>query len=201
MKEQTYRIKVTCGGKDSCGNVIELPTVGKVRGIVELGLADFANLSVSVDADGVIDGERVEEVKKQLTKDEKSRVERHAEVCGYIKNWANRICSDRLYSDLSVTEEDLKDGKVTFRFSLTPADGKSQEGLGVASDKDARITELEEHLNKLLKFCVYTCNEGTSPITPYYWRTEKDAVECINRSACPELHFEEEVSRDNVEEV
>ena len=59
MKEQTYRIKVTCGGKDSCGNVIELPTVGKVRGIVELGLADFANLSVSVDADGVIDGERV----------------------------------------------------------------------------------------------------------------------------------------------
>lgn len=137
----------------------------------------------------------------RMTKEEVARHERHAEVCGYVKNWANRICSERLYSDLSVTEEDLKDGKVTFRFSLTPADGKSQEKLGVASDKDARITELEEHLHKLLKYCVYTCNEGTSPITPYYWRTVKDAVECMNRSAWPHLHFEEKVSRDNVEEV
>lgn len=200
MKEQTYRIKVACGGKDSCGNVIELPTVGKVRGIVELGLADFANLSVSVDADGVIDGERVEEVKKQLSKDKKALVERHAEVCGYVKNWANRICSEGLYSDMSVIREDLKDGKSTFRFSLTPADGKSPEELGVASDKDARITELEEHLHNLLRFCVSDCNDGTVPITKKYWRTVKHAVECMNRSVWTHLHIKEKVSHDNVKE-
>lgn len=136
----------------------------------------------------------------RMTANELARQERHQEVCGYVKNWAYRICSDRLYSDLSVTEEDLKDGKVTFRFSLTPADGKSPEELGVTEDKDARITELEEHLHRLLGFCVSDCNDGTRPITKEYWRTVYHAVECMNRSAWPHLHIEDKVSHDNVKE-
>ena len=37
-----------------------------------------------------------------------------------IKKCALAICRDGNYTDISMTKEDLGDGKVTFRFSLTP---------------------------------------------------------------------------------
>ena len=51
----------------------------------------------------------------------KTVIEKHQEVCESIVKWAKAIAREGLYSDISVYREDLKDGKVTFRFSLTPA--------------------------------------------------------------------------------
>lgn len=42
------------------------------------------------------------------------------EVREALKKWANAIAREGIYSDLSVTQEDLHDGKITYRFSLTP---------------------------------------------------------------------------------
>lgn len=44
----------------------------------------------------------------------------HQEVCESLRKWANVIAREELYSDLQVYKVDLKDGKITYQFSLTP---------------------------------------------------------------------------------
>lgn len=44
----------------------------------------------------------------------------HEEVCEWLRKWANAIAREEMYSDLQVYKEDLHDGKITYRFSLTP---------------------------------------------------------------------------------
>lgn len=49
------------------------------------------------------------------------RIEKHAEICDYLRKWANAIAREGVYSDLSVYKEDRHDDKITYVFSLTPA--------------------------------------------------------------------------------
>lgn len=44
----------------------------------------------------------------------------HQEVCESLRRWANLIAREEMYCDLSVYKVDLKDGKITYQFSLTP---------------------------------------------------------------------------------
>lgn len=46
--EKTYVIKVSMSDRNGCGVKQELPNNGKIRGIVELGLSDIDNVSVTI---------------------------------------------------------------------------------------------------------------------------------------------------------
>lgn len=47
----------------------------------------------------------------------------HQEVCESLRKWANAIAREGQYSNLEVYKVDLKDGKITYQFSLTPKGG------------------------------------------------------------------------------
>lgn len=53
--------------------------------------------------------------------EKKDKFDVHCEVMESARKWINSIARENLFSDMQVFKEDLKDGKVTFRFSFTPA--------------------------------------------------------------------------------
>lgn len=49
------------------------------------------------------------------------KFEKHAEVMESVRKLVNMIGQENIFSAVEMLKEDLHDGKVTFRFSFTPA--------------------------------------------------------------------------------